>query len=175
MAFIIIVSNIPKSAPQLMETEKVSPKMEVQIDNRQGNHNISRKKIQQMVQVILNALDFPDGEISILLVDDTQIAAFNQQYLNRRGATNVIAFAMREGEFSYLTPHLLGDVVISMDTTVLEAQEAGISTEQRFKELLIHGILHLFGYDHEQSEEEAHRMDAKSRELLERLEMINDN
>jgi len=111
-------------------------------------------------------LDCPDGEISILLVDDPQITILNQQYLDRQGPTNVIAFAMREGEFSHLTPHLLGDVVISMDTAAREAQEAGLSKAHRFNELLIHGILHLFGYDHEDSETEARRMEKKSRELL---------
>ncbi len=144
--------------------------MEVLIDNRQSRHKISPKKIQQTVRVILSALDFPDGEISILIVDDPQIETLNQKYLNRQGPTNVIAFAMREGEFSHLTPHLLGDVVISMDTTAKEAQDAGLSMERRFNELLVHGILHLFGYDHEDSEKEARRMEEKSRELLELIQ-----
>ncbi len=141
--------------------------MKVLIDNRQSRHKISPKKIQQTVQVILSALDFPDDEISILIVDDPQIETLNQKYLNRQGPTNVIAFAMREGEFSHLTPHLLGDVVISMDTTAKEAQDAGLSMERRFNELLVHSILHLFGYDHEDSEKEARRMEEKSKELLE--------
>ena len=141
--------------------------MEVLIDNKQSRHKISPKKIQQAAQVILNALDFPEGEISILLVDDPQITILNQKYLDRQGPTNVIAFAMREGEFAHLTPHLLGDVVISMDTAAREAQEADLSRERRFNELLIHGILHLFGYDHEDSEKEARRMEEKSRELME--------
>jgi probable rRNA maturation factor len=115
-------------------------------------------------------LDFPEGEISILLVDDPQIAILNQKYLNRQGPTNVIAFAMREGEFSHLTPQLLGDVVISMDTAAREAEEAGLGQGRRFNELLIHGILHLFGYDHENCEKEARRMEAKSRELMELIQ-----
>jgi probable rRNA maturation factor len=114
-------------------------------------------------------LDFPDGEISILLVDDPQIAILNQKYLDRRGPTNVIAFAMREGEFAHLTPHLLGDVVISVDTAIREAHDAGLKQTRRFNELLVHGILHLFGYDHEESEKEARRMEEKSRELLEMI------
>jgi probable rRNA maturation factor len=73
---------------------------------------------------------------------------------------------MREGEFSYLSPHLLGDVVISTDTAAEEAQNSGMSMEQRFKELLVHGILHLFGYDHETSEQDARKMEKKSLELL---------
>ena len=143
--------------------------MQVLINNRQSSYQISPKRIKQAVQVILNALDSPDGELSILIVDDRQIENLNQKYLNRRGPTNVIAFAMREGEFAHLSPHLLGDVVISMDTTAKEAHDAGLTTERRFKELLVHGILHLFGYDHEDSEKEARRMEQKSRTLLEMI------
>ena len=141
--------------------------MEVLVENRQSFYGISRKKIQQTVKVILGALDCPDGEISILIVDDPQIEKLNRKYLNRLGPTNVIAFPMREGEFSQLSPQLLGDVVISMDTAAKEAQNSGISMEQRFKELLLHGILHLFGYDHVTSEQDARKMEKKSRELLE--------
>ena len=73
---------------------------------------------------------------------------------------------MNEGAFADIAPHLLGDVVISVETCQREAQSAGISFEHHFTELLIHGILHLFGYDHEQSEEEEQRMATKSEELL---------
>jgi probable rRNA maturation factor len=111
-------------------------------------------------------LDCPNGEISILIVDDPQIEELNQQYLNRQGPTNVIAFAMREGEFSDLSPHLLGDVVISTDTAAREAQMAATSMEQRFNELLVHGILHLLGYDHETAAEDARVMEDKSKELM---------
>jgi len=140
--------------------------MEVLIDNRQSRQKISLKMIKQTVQVILDALDCPESELSILIVDDPQIAELNQQYLNREGPTNVIAFAMREGEFSDLSPHLLGDVVISTDTAAKEAQSAATSMAQRFNELLVHGILHLMGYDHETNEEDARVMEDKSRELL---------
>ena len=131
------------------------------------------KNIRQTAQVVLNALDCPDGELSILLVDDSHIAELNSQYLNRSGPTNVIAFPMRAGEFSDLTPDLLGDVVISMDTAASEAQAAGVNLEQRFKELLVHGILHLFGYDHETNEEDARRMEEKSVELLKQIEQTD--
>lgn len=117
-------------------------------------------------QAILNALAFPDGELSILLVDDPHIERLNTEYLNREGPTNVIAFPMREGSFGNLNPQLLGDVVISADTAASEAKIAGIPTETRIIELLVHGILHLFGYDHENDEQEARRMEKKSRDLM---------
>jgi probable rRNA maturation factor len=141
--------------------------MEVLIDNRQSNHRISKKKIKQTATVILNALDYPDAELSILIVDDHQIAQFNRDYLNRQGPTNVIAFPMRAGRFSEITPSLLGDVVISADTAHREGQNAGLNMGDRLGQLLIHGILHLCGYDHENTKAEARRMDKKAEELLE--------
>jgi len=110
-------------------------------------------------------LDCPDGELSILIVDDLCIAELNQEYLQRKGATNVIAFPMQEGEHAHINPDLLGDVVISMDTTSTEAQDAGLPLTERFDQLLIHGILHLFGYDHIHDEKEAAEMDARANEL----------
>jgi probable rRNA maturation factor len=115
-------------------------------------------------------LDFPDGELSILVVDDQQIANLNLKYLGTAGPTNVIAFPMREGQFNDITPNLLGDVVISAETAQSEAMEAQIGFQNRFNQLLIHGMLHLLGYDHEPSREEAERMEAKSASLLAMLE-----
>jgi probable rRNA maturation factor len=111
-------------------------------------------------------LDCPDAELSILIVNDRQIAKLNRQHLNRKGPTNVIAFPMREGHFSEITPNLLGDVVISVETAERERQEAGIGLQERFNQLLIHGILHLLGYDHESEESEALAMEEKARELI---------
>ncbi len=107
--------------------------------------------------------------MSLLVVDDDGMAPLNHQYLGRTGPTNVIAFPMQEGEFAGLSPHLLGDVVISVETCRREAEAAGISFEKRFTELLIHGILHLCGYDHEKSPAEARRMTQKSNALLQHL------
>jgi len=76
---------------------------------------------------------------------------------------------MQEGPFGQINPNLLGDVVISLDTAAREAQDAGLSLESRFNELLIHGILHLFGFDHEKTPEDAERMANKTEELLELL------
>ena len=140
--------------------------MEVKIDNRQSSCEISLEKMEQAVRVILGALNCPDGEISILIVDDPQIKKLNRKYLNRNSPTNVIAFSMREGEFTHLSPQLLGDVVISTDTAAKEAQNSAMSMEQRLTELLVHGFLHLFGYDHETSAQDARKMAEKSRQLL---------
>ena len=110
-------------------------------------------------------MDSPDSELSILILDDPEIAQLNQQYRNRQGPTNVLAFPMHEGDCSGINPELLGDVVISAETAAREGKELGFSFKQRFNFLLVHGILHLFGYDHEISEEAAKEMDQKTEEL----------
>ncbi|MDY6793268.1 MAG: rRNA maturation RNase YbeY [Thermodesulfobacteriota bacterium] len=122
--------------------------------------------MKKKAQAILNALGSPEGELSILVVDDSEIKTLNKNYLNRSGPTNVIAFPMQEGDFSDLNPQILGDVVISSETAMREALHAGITTEERLVQLLIHGILHLFGFDHVKNDQGAHQMEKKSDELL---------
>ena len=127
------------------------------------------KKIEKRARQILNALGFPDAQLSILIVDDDQIASLNQNYLNHTGPTNVISFPMQEGPFAEITPGLLGDVVISADTAHREAVDADMPITARIYQLLIHGILHLVGYDHVHSKEAAIRMERKSEELYEHI------
>jgi probable rRNA maturation factor len=144
--------------------------MEVLIEDRQNRHRLPEQKILTTARRILNALAYPDAQLSILIVDDAQIAEFNRAYLNHAGPTNVISFPMQEGPFSGISPDLLGDVVISADTAHREAVEAGMEMAERFNQLLIHGILHLTGYDHVHSEEEAAVMEQKSNELMQRIQ-----
>jgi len=76
---------------------------------------------------------------------------------------------MREGDFTDVTPFLLGDVVISVDTAEREAKFSGIQFGERFLQLLVHGILHLFGFDHEDNHVEAARMEAKNDEIMSKI------
>ena len=122
--------------------------------------------MQIKAQDILDALDCSEGELSVLIVDDRRIEVMNSKYFGRKGPTNVISFSMREGEFSNISPDLLGDVVISAETAKREADSIGISMNERLIQLLVHGILHIFGYDHEKSDHEALIMEKKSNELL---------
>ncbi|HYA04164.1 MAG TPA: rRNA maturation RNase YbeY [Syntrophobacteria bacterium] len=108
----------------------------------------------------------PEGELSIVVVDDEEMSSLNWRYRKRCGPTNVLAFPMREGEFGNLQPNMLGDVVISLPTARREAEEADISLEAMIDRLLVHGILHLFGYDHERDDLAAREMAERSAKLL---------
>ena len=111
-------------------------------------------------------MECPDGELSILIVDDNKIAKLNKQYLHREGPTNVIAFPMLDGNFRGMSHDILGDVVISIETAEREGNDYGIGIRKRFTELLIHGILHLIGYDHEKNSYQAMKMEKKAAELM---------
>jgi probable rRNA maturation factor len=103
-------------------------------------------------------LGCPDKELSILFTDDIRIAHLNNRYLGRKGPTNVLAFPMEEGPTSNFESPMLGDVVISVSTALREAKEHGEALEHTIDRLLIHGLLHLLGYDHQKSTAEAKRM-----------------
>jgi len=129
-----------------------------------------------MAEKILNALGYPDSELSIAVVGDQSIRRLNRAYLGRDNSTNVISFSMQEGPFAAMNPHLLGDVVISADTCSREALDAGICFAARLHFLLLHGVLHLAGYDHERSgDAEARRMEEKEGEIFSLIEMEKDS
>ncbi len=117
--------------------------------------------------MVLTGMD--DAELSILLVDDERIAVLNKSWRRKNGPTNVLAFSMAEGDDSAMAMNLLGDIVISVDTAAREAIEEGISLHARIRVLLVHGFLHLLGYDHEMSPTEAERMHNREKELLQQL------
>ncbi len=106
----------------------------------------------------------------MVITDDPGIEELNLAYRGISAPTNVLSFPMQEGEYADICPELLGDVVISIDTAQREAQQASITTEERMSQLVIHGILHLLGYDHEQGDAQMMEMEKKSLELLKIVE-----
>ncbi len=116
---------------------------------------------------LLEDLGFHDKELSILLTSDQAIAELNKTYLGRQGPTNVIAFPMEDQAHGGrpISP-MLGDIVVSVDTAIKEADQTGENVIEAIDRLLIHGLLHLSGYDHERSEAEARRMRAQEERLM---------
>jgi len=119
-----------------------------------------------VAQRILADLALPDAELSLSLVDDAQIQELNRQYLRRDKPTNVLAFSMSEGEFSTLHPNLLGDLVISVETAWRQSNRFGLNEMEMVILLMIHGILHLIGYEHEGTKKGARAMAIKQKELF---------
>ena len=148
--------------------------VKIQIENRQSKFTVDRRKIRSTISKVFKMLECEDKEISIFLTDDENIKKLNRQYLGRNKTTNVLSFSMREGEYGAVNPRVLGDVVISLDTADRDARRGGLSLRQEVDFLLIHGILHLLGYNHENtSRAEADEMERKEKELFGRINYRN--
>jgi len=96
----------------------------------------------------LRLIGCAEKEISISFVDDEAIRLLNRQYLRLDKPTNVLSFSLEEGECGKINPGLLGDVVISVDTALRDAKQGGFTLEEEILFLIIHGLLHLTGYEH---------------------------
>ena len=107
---------------------------------------------------LLRGLGLGDAELSILLVSDAEMQRLNRRWRRKDRPTDVLSFPLD-------TDGLLGDVVISVDTARRQATEQGTTLGREADRLLIHGLLHLLGYDHERSPAEARRMQRRERAL----------
>ncbi len=122
-----------------------------------------------MAQRILSELGLLEAELSLLFVNDLQIQTLNRRYLHRDKPTNILAFPMRKGEFSTLHPQLLGDLVISVETAKRQSKRFGLDEMEMVILLMVHGVLHLVGYEHEGTKKGAREMALKQKELFHRI------
>jgi probable rRNA maturation factor len=120
-----------------------------------GNRGIvDPRTVWRRGERILKAANVDNVELSILLCDDGFIQELNRTYREMDKPTDVLSFSMKEGEQLGSNPELLGDVIISVETAVNQAKTARITPLAEVTSLLIHGVLHLLGYDHQQAEHE---------------------
>lgn len=128
--------------------------------------DVSRAVVQRWAERMLVDLDLSDAELSVAITDDDEIRELNKVFRHRDKATDVLAFAMREGEAVVASPpserrakkrksELLGDVVVSVETARRQAKEHRRPLDAEMRMLLAHGLLHLVGYDHQTDREEA--------------------
>jgi probable rRNA maturation factor len=127
--------------------------------------------MRKLVENIFDVLGFQTQEVSITFASDRFVRRLNKKYRGFDRPTDVLAFAMREGEWTEIQPQLLGDVVISVDTAKKQALDLGHSLNKELAILLIHGILHLVGYDHMQPLE-AKKMQAVEKKILKHIGTI---
>ncbi len=141
--------------------------MPISIQNKQKRQKVDIGRVRRSLKRLLKKLDRADSEISVLLVDDDQIREINKTYLKRDRPTNVISFAMKEGAFDHVHPEILGDIILSVETAARDAQAGHLDFMDEVEFLLIHGLLHLLGYNHETTDaNERERMENRERELF---------
>lgn len=131
-------------------------------------------KLVRRATRVLSALGYEDAELSVFICGDEDIRLLHKEYFSVDEPTNVISFSQSEGEYSEIEPQMMGDIVISYETAARDAVEAGHSLDDEVAFLLIHGILHLSGYDHEgEREKDAPEMETKEDELFKMIQKEN--
>jgi probable rRNA maturation factor len=142
--------------------------MAVLVSGTVSAKGIDRRSLARKAKIVLEAIGLGDHELSLALVRDVEIRRLNRDYRGKDRPTDVLSFSLREGAFGAIGG-ALGDVVISLETAARQAAERRATITGEVDRLLVHGILHLAGYDHEVSVREERRMKRKEREVLRRI------
>ncbi len=126
--------------------------------------------IRRLAQAILVQAGHPTAQLSLSFIGKTRMRSLNRQYRGRDYPTDVLAFPM--GGIGEQAEVFLGDVVICVPVAIGQASRFENTADQELLRLLVHGTLHLLGYDHEQSPREAQRMQRKERTIVKKLSPV---
>jgi probable rRNA maturation factor len=139
----------------------------IEVLNRQRLQRIDRSRVERLALATLEATGRGGASLAVAFVRDRAIRDLNHRYRDKDRATDVLSFpAAGGGSPSSEADGYLGDIAISTDTALRQAEEANHSFEREVDELLIHGVLHLCGYDHETDGGEMNRLEVRLRRKL---------
>ena len=154
-------------------------KLKIYFENDQKKHAIKYKMQMLIRHTILETLDYEgmenDAEVSVTFVDDEGIRELNNKFRGMDKLTDVLSFPLLDYEGESEEPffdelcHNLGDIVISLERAMAQANEFGHSFEREVAFLTAHSMLHLLGYDHELSEEDDADMRRRQSDIMDRL------
>ncbi len=150
--------------------------------NRQRKVRLAERSLGEFLGRILREVNFADAEVSIAFVSDSEIAKWNQNYRNKKGPTDVLSFpalskrraerhAKRKqtnGVCAKSAGGFLGDIAIAPETARRYAKKNGRTLDNEIRILMLHGVLHLMGYDHESGSDygQMNRIEQKLRRRL---------
>ena len=123
-----------------------------------------RALLARRARTALRAAGQARAELSLALVGDLAMAELNERHREKHGPTDVLSFSLVEGPHTAFRGTLLGDVVIDVEQAARQARRARRSLDDELAKLMIHGVLHLLGHDHEE-DDDARRMRAEERRL----------
>jgi probable rRNA maturation factor len=143
--------------------------MNIRITNKLRKRRLPIAVLGTKLEKLLRSLGLPDAELSVLFIGDRAMRTLNHSWRKKDRTTDVLSFPLREGRFIHIQPDMLGDIVISVPAAARQADKAGHSLIVELERLLVHGLVHLLGYDHEQGLKEARSMEQKERQFLKRI------
>lgn len=138
--------------------------------NRQRRFPLRAAELAAFADTVLDYLKQPDQEVAIMLVRDQAIRYYNARFLDHDGPTDVISFpydgSAGDGFTDLTQAAYLGDIIISVDTADANARRYRLSLEREVKNLVIHGIVHLLGYDHTADQGQMRALERRVRQAL---------
>ena len=141
--------------------------MPVEIVRRQGGKNYSSRKLKKIAAAVLDLVGEREAELSLALIGDGEMQKLNAKYRHKDYLTDVLSFPAEKN--LPRETRLLGDVIISVNKAAAQAKERRRTLDQEMATLLVHGIVHLLGYDHERSPKDAHVMKRLENKIYRRL------
>ncbi|WP_273756025.1 rRNA maturation RNase YbeY [Bartonella sp. MM73XJBT] len=135
-------------------------------DDEKILYNITEKALTTTMHHL--SLEDVVSEVSLLFTNDQHMAQINAQWRGRNKPTNVLSFPAFPIKIGQIPGLMLGDIIIAQETVLLEAQREGKLFQDHLTHMIVHGVLHLLGYDHE-TDDEAHRMEKLEKEILQKL------
>lgn len=135
-------------------------------DDEQILHNITEKALKTTIHHL--SLENVVSEVSMLFTDDQHMAQINAKWRGKNKSTNVLSFPAFPLKIGQIPGPMLGDIIIARETVLLEAKREGKLFQDHLTHMIVHGVLHLLGYDHE-TDDEAHHMEKLEREILQKL------
>ena len=140
--------------------------MVIEVTNRQRKLAIDCERWQAFTAKALNVAPASDGDVTVVFVSDRAMRGINRTWRGKRGTTDVLSFPAKQDEFEKLGGLNLGDIVISVEQAARQAREHGLEFDEEVSQLILHGLLHLCGYDHETDNGEMNRLELRLRRRL---------
>ena len=138
----------------------------IDVINRQRARNINAKQWRDFGERALQAIDSTRQTASVVFVSDAAIRKLNRQFRGQDRATDVLSFPRQAETFEKENQPQLGEVVISVPRAMAQAKENRLTFSNEVEQLILHGLLHLCGYDHETDDGEMNRLELKLRKKL---------
>ena len=138
----------------------------VEVINRQRKLPIDRERCRAFTAKALKVASANDGDVTVVFVSDRAMRGLNRSWRGKRGTTDVLSFPAKQDEFEKLAGLNLGDIVISAGQAARQARENGLEFDEEVSQLILHGLLHLCGYDHETDNGEMNRLELRLRKKL---------
>jgi probable rRNA maturation factor len=139
-----------------------------EIINQQRKFKIESDGFKEFAEQAVDAITEAKGkDLTVAFVSDRRIRELNNIFRDKNRPTDVLSFPYEPDQYDYLeTENFLGDIVISVEQAARQAAENNLTLENEIKQLILHGILHLVGYDHESDGGEMNRLELKLRRKL---------